>query len=97
MRRIPYLALLVCIGFILAACAARSTERESMVYYPTAHVYVLEHYPGVYYHESYLGTYYRAGGEGWEKSGRPMGPWRPISSHRLPPGLRRKADESDDD
>ena len=92
MRRIPHFALFISLAFVLVACAERSMTREGMVYYPALHVYVLEDHPGIYYHEGYRGTYYRAAGDGWEQSSRAIGPWRPVNAYRLPPGLRKKVD-----
>ena len=90
MRRIPHFAFLISLALTLVACAGRSTIQDGMVYYPAAHVYVLEDHPGVYYHEGYRGTYYRVAADGWEQSSRAVGPWRPVNTHRLPPGLRKK-------
>ena len=91
MKRIPLLALLGSLGLFLVACAGQSTTTERMVYYPASHVYVMESYPGVYYHEGYRDSYYRIQESGWEQARTPIGPWRPVKKHRLPPGLRKKA------
>jgi hypothetical protein len=91
MRRIPLLSLLGSLGLLLAACAGRTVSTEPMVYYPAAHVYVMHSYPSVYYHEGYRGSYYRVHEDGWQRAPSPVGPWRPIKKHRLPPGLRKKS------
>ena len=91
MRRIPFLALLGSVLLFLVACAGQPTTTEhNMVYYPAAHVYVMDSYPGVYYHEGYRDSYYRMQESGWEQARTPIGPWRPVKKHRLPPGLRKK-------
>ena len=91
MRRIPFLALFGSVGLFLVACAGRPATTGPMVYYPAAHVYVMESYPGVYYHEGYRDSYYRIQEKGWEEARAPIGPWRPVKKHRLPPGLRKES------
>ena len=84
MRRIPFLALIGSMVLFLAACAGRPNTTGHVVYYPITHVVVMESYPGVYYHEGYR--------DSWTRT--PVGPWRPVRNHRLPPRRRKKVNGS---
>jgi hypothetical protein len=51
-------------------------------------VYVVVGHPDHYYEAGY---YYRSRVERWEVAVRIQGPWQPVASADLPPGLHRKA------
>lgn len=63
----------------------KHADGVELVYTKSLGVYVVQGYDNCYFYED---RYYRSGGSSWEISVHIGGPWQPVKTSKLPPGLR---------
>jgi hypothetical protein len=67
-------------------------HNEDLKYDSVLEVYVMSGWPNYYYHKDH---YYRSTDYGWETAGQLRGPWKSVSTKKLPKGLRN-SDKAND-